>query len=229
MSKGKILKTLLIILGVIMISAVGFGIWKINKEIEKITKGTSESVIPKKVKTGEIDTSDWKTYRNEQFGFEVKYPPNYEILGDILTQSQFHKSDPEMDRLNQGLPKGLPIYLCLFISMESFEHIKYEGGDPEPTIKLLENAKVGEEKISKGVFDALNKDTIIEVFPGVKGFLSLYMSAHTGKYVVDARFFNKKKDMIELHVELKSTILEEAEKEEGYIIFKHILSTLKFF
>jgi hypothetical protein len=79
MTKGKILKILLIILGVIMISAVGYGIWKINKESEKITKGTPESIISKKGETEEIDTSDWKIYQNEKYGFEFKYPPDWKV------------------------------------------------------------------------------------------------------------------------------------------------------
>lgn len=32
-----------------------------------------------------IDTSNWKTYRNEEFGFEVRYPENWRVR-DITTQ-----------------------------------------------------------------------------------------------------------------------------------------------
>ena len=32
--------------------------------------------------TSEIDTSNWKTYRNEEFGFEFRYPEGYEVWTD---------------------------------------------------------------------------------------------------------------------------------------------------
>src|SRR3989344_2680215 len=36
--------------------------------------------------TGALDTSTWKTYRNEQYGFEVGYPPDW--------NAEFFKTGP---------------------------------------------------------------------------------------------------------------------------------------
>lgn len=80
---------LIAILALIGVMMVVFGLQKKEQPIEEMV---IESIIPKETATtttevsSEIDTSNWKTYRNEEFGFEVKYQPywqtgTYDIVG----------------------------------------------------------------------------------------------------------------------------------------------------
>jgi len=39
-----------------------------------------------------LDTSTWKTYRNEQYGFEIKYPPNFEVRDLTSENVQYVKN-----------------------------------------------------------------------------------------------------------------------------------------
>jgi hypothetical protein len=41
----------------------------------------------------EVDISTWQTYRNEERGFEVKYPNNFEILKGPYGAVSFHKKE----------------------------------------------------------------------------------------------------------------------------------------
>jgi hypothetical protein len=60
-----------------------------NPEEELLEESTSTE--PEVISsTSEIDTSDWRTYRNEEYGFKFKYPK--EIVGDI-EESHFSKND----------------------------------------------------------------------------------------------------------------------------------------
>ena len=56
----------------------GLAVYFTWQKTEKISEITSSEIIQKE-QISEIP-ADWKTYRNEEYGFEFKYPPNWEFL-----------------------------------------------------------------------------------------------------------------------------------------------------
>lgn len=56
----------------IVLIAGGFFAWQYFGVQQKAAENRGE-----KITEGEIDTSNWQTYRNEEFGFEVKYPEDW--------------------------------------------------------------------------------------------------------------------------------------------------------
>ncbi len=71
---------------ILVILVGGFTWWQYG-EIEKLRNESPDIELPEKKeeeikiseKLVEDETADWKIYRNEEYGFEMKYSPNWEI------------------------------------------------------------------------------------------------------------------------------------------------------
>lgn len=70
MKKREIIISTIAIIFVILIGA-GFWVWKLKQEARDTVNTSGNSK--------EFDISQWKAYRNENYGFKVKYPGDWEF------------------------------------------------------------------------------------------------------------------------------------------------------
>ena len=88
MIRSSFLQLLLISVVILIMAGLGYAGWKFigKKEMESeptlITLPTLEETDKpeeEKLEISEIDTNDWKTYRNEEYGLEFKYPSKFSV------------------------------------------------------------------------------------------------------------------------------------------------------
>lgn len=84
-----------------------------SSEIQKNT----QSITPSTTSQNQIDTSDWETYRNDDFKFEIKYPP------ELLNLKRTYSSLNIVAGINFKLPKeqsSIPGESMMFIARRFF-------------------------------------------------------------------------------------------------------------
>ena len=77
-----------------------------------------DDIVPDDVDNdiSKVDTSDWKTYKNEEYGFEFKYPKDFELIGS--------KSDKLYGPYNSKLIIWVNKMLCCDFSFENGMNIR---------------------------------------------------------------------------------------------------------
>jgi len=64
----------LILIGIVALVIAGYFLFPTIKDVV----GVSSTPTPE----DSIDTSDWQTYTNEEYGFSIEYPNNWQTKGD---------------------------------------------------------------------------------------------------------------------------------------------------
>jgi len=141
----KTLKTFLIILGVIAIGGLvtlAFQSSELTKKALKI-KGpeVSESLSEEEITNKEVEKDEfkgWKTYRNERYNYEIKYPENYRVAGLIMQEKlksaiSLKESEIEkfgIDEAGKGESPSLEDWVVI-TDMSAIEEQNYLKGDYE--------------------------------------------------------------------------------------------------
>ena len=134
-------KVAIIIIVLILIGGAYFVFSKRDKNIpaqnnENQNSQSSQSSVK------DLSLGNWKTYRNDQYGFEVKYPERYKIketsYNDIFEFNvTFWNSETKVLDNSDAIPSDVTIRYIKTNNM-AWDELMYNHFGPDTQIKLLE-------------------------------------------------------------------------------------------
>lgn len=87
-------------LGVIIILIVavtaGVFIWKYEKRPQSLSISQNQTVKPSAIKNQRDKTDNWRTYRNNEYSYKLKYPADWKVIEDVKGFRTFIQS-PDCD------------------------------------------------------------------------------------------------------------------------------------
>lgn len=154
--KRKPDKIYLAIFVVVALVVGGILVWWSRKQVQEINKEAeinTEIKIEKSIKeTKDIDTSKWKTYVNEEYGYSVKVPEEWDMKevkrdGDITPSVTYIDSKPISSiPVNTEFDTLMNIYVSTLDFQKETEDIRYSLGlantEKEITVDNIECTEI---------------------------------------------------------------------------------------
>jgi hypothetical protein len=171
---------------------------KTEKEIKE-TQIKTEKEAPKD------ETADWKVYRNEEFGFEIKYPPKWEY--NKVEENYIGFYDPEKIKIPET---PYELIIKIFHKEKGIPLDRWVQEEPEMKMAIKNELEIGEGKVPEGSFRNINN-------------LSFYL-IETHDFMVGGAIANAYVEKNGLVIKLSRHLLFPGDEK----IFNRILSAFQF-
>jgi len=177
------------------------------------------------------ETANWKTYANNDYGFEFKYPQTFFLDSQFIDLGNgSYGLDDQTKQLNSDVsPSAIHLYVN-FAKFSSLIDIKETCTDdicsrkgPTEDQQIINQASVGDEIKTKAGLPGK-----VVSMGDVKGFRYLGYNPQAKAYNTGVVVYNSQVDRIELSMSIAAADETQAENDKLNKDFDQIISTFKF-
>ncbi|MBI2096119.1 MAG: hypothetical protein HYT43_00575 [Candidatus Taylorbacteria bacterium] len=163
-------------------------------------------------------TSTWQTYRNDEFGFELKYPSEFEVYGADRTGISAQSQSGAHQLIGINIIEGKASLQAYLTELEQLQASAYEGDPSVAVLRRYETTTAGYPSITREVQLLAAALTQIETFIDVSP--KMIVSIHTREgYTREGEYKEPQPDrsLKQLHDQILSTFrLFGSHRKNGY-------------
>jgi len=168
------------------------------------------------------ETANWKTYANNDYGFEFKYPQTF-FLDSQLIDNQTKQLNSDLSPSAIHLSVNFAKFSSLIDNKETCINDICSRKSPLEDQQIINQASVGDEIKNNAGFPG----KVVSI-GGVKGFRYLGYNPQAKAYSTGVVVYNSQVDRIELSMSIAAADETQAENDKLNKDFDQIISTFKF-